>query len=36
MKRAFDFIVIGAGNAGLGASSVAKPAGLSVAIIEKD
>ncbi len=36
MKQTFDVIVIGAGNAGLAASSVAKKAGLSVAIIEKD
>jgi glutathione reductase (NADPH) len=36
MKQTFDVIVIGAGNAGLAASSVARKAGLSVAIIEKD
>lgn len=36
MKQTFDVIVIGAGNAGLAASAVARKAGLSVAIIEKD
>ncbi|MBY0273317.1 MAG: NAD(P)/FAD-dependent oxidoreductase [Alphaproteobacteria bacterium] len=36
MKQTFDVIVIGAGNAGLAASAIAKKAGLSVAIIEKD
>jgi glutathione reductase (NADPH) len=35
MKQTFDLIVIGAGNAGLSASSTAKKAGLSVAIIEE-
>lgn len=36
MKQTFDVVVIGAGNAGLAVSAVAKKAGLSVAIIEKD
>lgn len=36
MKNNFDVIVIGAGNAGTSASLIAKKAGLSVAIIEKD
>lgn len=35
MKHNFDFMVIGAGNAGLSAAVVAKKAGLSVAVIEK-
>jgi glutathione reductase (NADPH) len=34
MAERFDVLVLGAGNAGIGAASVARAAGLSVAIIE--
>ena len=34
MKEKFDVIVIGGGNAGLAASSVAHDAGLRVALVE--